>query len=132
MSWPSVRDVFQPGPATAGASQSELARVQSHTHAAAALSGSCSGFVQVPQPHDQIDENLSSPATCRAARACHFTVSSQACVGFRCARPISALPVWNPSITPSRDGGIPIARKRPTAVRSDWRIVRLASTGPCA
>ena len=47
------------------------------------MSGSLSGRRTTFQPQDQIDENLSSPATWRAASACHLTTSSHACAGFR-------------------------------------------------
>ena len=83
------------------------------------------------QPHDQSVASLSSDATCFAARVSSFTISSHAAFGFRPSRPPLPRFVWKPSISPSRDGGMPIASSGATSRRNIWRSVRLPRIGPC-
>ena len=71
-----------------------------------------------------------SAATWRAASACHFTTSSHACFGLSPSRPPMPFVVWKPSITPSLEGGMPIARKSSSPFRIAWRRVRFATIGP--
>ena len=89
------------------------------------LSGSDSAAVQVAQPHDQTVASPSSRATVRAASACSFVSSNHLLAGLNCSRPPEPGVVWNPSMIPSFEGGIPIEMKSWAPPRNIWRIVRL-------
>src|SRR4029078_9910 len=69
LSCPSVRDASKPETSCLGASHSDDDRVHSQTHAARPLSGSSSGAVYLPHPHDQSEAIPVSVATWRSASA---------------------------------------------------------------
>src|ERR1700759_2557000 len=86
-SWPSVSELSNPAPAAGGPSHSDWSRAHSHTHAAAAWSGSGGTFaLNVAPPPDHTPARLNCVATNLAESASSLTISSQAAAGCSPAR----------------------------------------------
>ncbi len=129
---PTSSDGSKAFPASAGASQSEWSRVQSHAQAAVRLVGVVAGRVERrPAPRPDARQLQLAPPPAAAASASHLTTSSHFESGCSPSRPPALGVELNVSIIPSRFVGTPIWIRSSMRVRIVPRSRRLPATAPC-